>query len=81
MKIFVAPLCSFLIQCLTLRYDTILKKVQDNMKAQVSSDLYLRGDYPPRTYFGPLYMIFISSSDFLPIMIFSGPSSDWAMGS
>ena len=64
-----------------LLYDAILKKVQDDKKAQVILDLYLRGDSPPRTYFGPLYTIFISSAGFFSIMIFSGPSLDWAMGS
>ena len=81
MKIFIAPLCSFLIQCPTPRYDAILKKVQDDRKAQVTSDLYLQGDSPPRTDLGLLYTIFISSSNFFSIMIFSGSSLDWAMGS
>ena len=81
MKIFVASLCSSLIQCLTPRYDVILKNVRDDKKALITSDLHLRGDFPPQTYFGLTYTIFISSSDFLPIMIFIWPSSDWAIGS
>ena len=80
MKISVALLCSFLIQCPTFRYDAVLKKTQDDKKAQVTSDLYLRGNSPSWTYSGPLYTIFISSFDFFPIMIFSGLSSDWAIG-
>ena len=39
--IFVASLCSSLIQCLTPCYDAILKNVQDDKKALITSDLYL----------------------------------------
>ena len=81
MKIFVASLYSSLIQCPTPCYDAILKNVQDDKKALITSDLYLRGDFSPRTYFGLSYTIFIFSSDFLPIMIFIWTFSDWAIGS
>ena len=81
LKIFVASLCSSFIQYPTPRYDTILKNVQDDKKALITSNLHLRGDFPPRTYFGLSYTIIISYSDFLPIMIFIWPSSDWAIGS
>ena len=81
LKIFVTSLCSSLIQYPTPRYDAILKNVQDDKKALITSDLHLRGDFPHQTYFGLSYTIFISSSDFLPIIIFIWPSSDWAIGS
>ena len=66
MKIFVASLCSSLIQCLTLRYDVILKNVRDDKKVLITSDLHLRCDFSSQTYFGLSYTIFISSFDSLP---------------
>ena len=61
------------------RYDAILKNVWDDKKVLITSDLHLQGDFPPRTYFGLSYTIFISSFDLIPIMIFIWPSSDWPL--
>ena len=77
----VASLYSSLIQCPSPRYDATLKNVQDDKKVLITLDLHLRGDFSPRTYFGLSYTIFISSSDFLPIMTFIWSSLDWAIGS
>ena len=59
---------SSLIQCPTPRYDVILKNVQDDRKVLITSDLNLRGDFSPWTYFGLSYITFISSFHVIPII-------------
>ena len=59
---------SSLIQCLTSRYDATLKNVQDDRKVLITSDLNLRGDFSPWTYFGLSYITFISSFHVIPII-------------
>ena len=81
LKIFVASPCSFLTQCPTSCCDATLKEVQDDRTVLITSDLRLRDDFSPRTYFDLSYIVFISSFDFLPITTFIWPSSDWAIGS
>ena len=68
--IFVASLCSSLIQCLTPRRDATLKNVQDDKTILITLGLCLRDDFSAQTYFGLSYTIFISSSYTLPIMTF-----------
>ena len=72
LKIFVASLCSSLIQCPTPHCDTTLKNVEDDKTIIITSGLHLRDDFSfsPRTYFRLSYTIFISSSYTLPIMTF-----------
>ena len=62
MKIFVATLCSFLIQCLNLSYDATLKDAWDDKTFLLTSDPRFRDEFSPRTYFGLSHIIFISSS-------------------
>ena len=52
---------SSLIQCLTPRYDATLKNFQDDRNVLITSDLHLRGDFSPWTYFELSYITFISS--------------------
>ena len=58
---------SSLIQCPTLRYDAILKNIQDD-KVLITSDLHLQGDFSPRMYFGLSYITFISFFLVIPII-------------
>ena len=63
---------SSLIQCPIPRYDAILKNVQDD-KVLIISDLHLRGDFSPWTYFGLSYITFIPSFHILPIITLVNP--------
>ena len=60
LKIFVASLYSSFIQCLTFNRDATLKNVQDDKAFLLTSDLYFRDDYSPRTYSGLSYTNLIS---------------------
>ena len=62
LKIFVASLCSSLIQCPTLSCDATLKNIRDDKTFLLTLDLHFRDDFSPRTYFGLSHTIFISSS-------------------
>ena len=68
--IFVASLCSSLIQCPTPRRDATLKNVQGDKTVLITSDLRLRDDFSPRMYFGLSHTIFISSSYTFSIITF-----------
>ena len=74
LKIFVASLYSFFIQCLTSNRDATLKYVQDDKIFLLTSDLCFRDDSSPQTYSGLSYTILISSTHTLPkITLFGCP--------
>ena len=68
LKIFVASLYSSFIQCLTFNRDATLKNVQDDRAFLLTSDLYFRDDYSPRTYSGLSYTNLISFTHTLPVI-------------
>ena len=75
LKIFVASLyLSFVqyplsnIQNPTSNRDATLKNVQDDKAFLLTSDLYFRDDYSPRTYSGLSYTNLISFTHTLPVI-------------
>ena len=68
LKIFVASLYSSFIQCLTFNRDATLKNVQDDKAFLLTSDLYFRDDYSPRTYSGLSYTNLISFTHTIPVI-------------
>ena len=72
LKIFVASLYSSFIQCPTSNRDATLKNVQDDKAFLLTSDLYFRDNFSPRTYYGLSYTILISSTHTFPIITLFG---------
>ena len=72
LKIFVASLYSFFIQCPISHCDATLKNVQDDKAFLLTSDLCFRDDSSPWTYSGLSYTILISSTYTLLIITLFG---------